>query len=91
MRALAQETETEIVESLKTEIIDPLILLLFALAVVYFLLGVMKFILNQDNENAQLEGKQHMIWGIIGIFIMIAVYGIIGFITTTLGVPDVVF
>ncbi len=77
-------------EAIKREIIDPLILLLFALAVVYFLFGMMKFIQNQDNAEAQSEGKQHMVWGIIGIFIMVAVYGILGFITTTLGVPDVV-
>ncbi len=77
-------------DKIKSEIITPLILLLFAAAIVYFLFGVMKFIQNQDNEEAQSEGKQHMVWGIVGIFIMVAVYGILGFITTTLGVPDVV-
>ncbi len=72
-------------DKIESEIITPLIFLLAALAVVYFLFGVMKFIQNQDNEEAQLEGKKHMAWGIIGIFIMIAVYGILGFITKTLG------
>lgn len=76
-------------DKIESEIINPLILLLFAAAVVYFVFGVMKFIQNQDNEEAQSEGKQHMVWGIIGIFLMVAVYGILGFITTTLGVPDV--
>jgi uncharacterized membrane protein YidH (DUF202 family) len=78
-----------ILSKIKSEILNPLILLLFALAVGYFLFGVMKFIQNQDNEEAQTQGKQHMVWGIVGIFLMIAVYGILGFITTTLGVPKV--
>ena len=75
-----------IIEKIKSEILNPLILLLFALAVVYFLYGVMKFVQNQDNEDAQEEGKSHMLWGIVGIFLMIAVYGILGFIARTLGV-----
>ena len=78
-----------ILSKIKSEILNPLILLFFALAVGYFLFGVMKFVQNQDNEEAQTEGKQHMIWGVVGIFLMLAVYGILGFIATTLGVPKV--
>lgn len=58
-------------------------MLLFALATLYFLFGLMKFIQNQDDENAQEEGKRHMVWGVIGIFLMIAVYGILNLIGTT--------
>ncbi len=76
---------------IKTEILNPLIWLLFALAVGYFLYGVFVFIQNQDNEKAKEEGKQHMLWGIIGIFLMIAVYGILGLIANTLGVPAPTF
>jgi hypothetical protein len=44
----------------------------------------MKFVLNQDNEDAQEEGKQHMLWGIIGIAIMVSAWGILHFIDSTL-------
>ena len=72
---------------IKTEILNPIIWLLFACAVGYFLYGVFVFIQNQDNEEAQKTGKNHMLWGILGIFFMIAVYGILGLIAKTLGVP----
>jgi len=67
-------------------IINPLILFLFALAVVYFLYGVFEFIANQENEEKKTSGKGHMLWGIIGITIMLGVWSILGMITNTLGI-----
>lgn len=64
-------------------ILQPLIELLFAAGVVYFLYGVMKFVLNQDNETAQDEGKMHMLWGIVGIAIMASAWGILHFVSST--------
>lgn len=69
-----------------TLIINPLILFLFALAVVFFLYGVFEFILNQENEEKKTTGKSHMIWGIIGITIMMGVWVILGIIVKTLGI-----
>lgn len=63
--------------------INPIILFLVALAVLYFLWGLFIFIKNQDNETAQEEGKNHMIWGVVGAFIMFAVYGILDIIANT--------
>jgi len=69
-----------------TLIINPLIGLLFALAIVYFLYGVFEFIANQENEEKKTTGKSHMLWGIIGIVIMMAVFTIMGLILNTLGI-----
>jgi len=67
-------------------IINPLILLLFGLAVVYFLYGVFEFISNGDSEEAKTKGKSHMIWGIIGIVIMMGVFTILNVIMNTFGI-----
>lgn len=76
---------TDFMDKVIDMILNPLIVLLFALAVMYFLLGLAKFIQGQDNEDAQVEGKRHMMWGVIGAFIMFAVYGILNIITSTAG------
>jgi succinate dehydrogenase/fumarate reductase cytochrome b subunit len=68
-------------------IINPLITLLFALAVVYFLWGVLGFFLNQDNEEQRTESKKHMLWGVIGITIMMGVWTILSIILNTLNIP----
>lgn len=74
-----------IIEKLNDLILNPLIALLFAVAVGYFLFGLLRFIQNQDNETAQEEGKRHMVWGVIGIFLMVAAYGILNLIGATVG------
>ncbi|MBI2631094.1 hypothetical protein HYW73_02660 [Candidatus Nomurabacteria bacterium] len=65
------------------EIINPLIIFLFGLALVFFLYGVLEFILNQENEEAKTKGKSHMMWGIIGLVIMMGVWTILGMIINT--------
>ena len=86
----ATKTSGTTVDSLLDKVIEnianPLIFFLFALAVVYFLYGVMIFIQNADSPDRRSEGFQHMIWGVIGIFIMVSSYGIINLIKVTLGV-----
>ncbi|MBI5798649.1 MAG: hypothetical protein HZB10_01835 [Candidatus Yonathbacteria bacterium] len=74
----------DIIQKITTNILNPILQLLFAFGVGYFLYGVMKFVLNQDNEDAQEAGKQHMLWGIIGLAIMVSAWGILHFIDSTL-------
>lgn len=71
-----------------TMIVNPIIELMFAVAVVMFLYGMLEFILNQQNEEKRTVGKSHMMWGVIGITIMIGVWGILGFMVRTLGISN---
>lgn len=70
-------------------IINPLIILLFALAVVYFLYGVFEFISNSENEEKKTTGKSHMIWGIVGIVIMMGVFTILSIIMNTFNIENI--
>jgi len=70
-------------------IINPLIALLFALAVVFFLYGVFEFIANQENEEKKTTGKQHMLWGVVGITIMMGVFMIMNMILKTFDIDYV--
>ncbi len=74
-----------LMRSINRVIINPLILLLFACALIYFLYGVLQFLLNPTNEEVRKSGKSHMMWGIIGLFIMVAVFAIMNIILNTLG------
>lgn len=67
-------------------IINPLIFFMFAVALMYFIYGVFEFISNSENEEKRTAGKSHMLWGVIGMFIMVAVFTIMSIITNTLGV-----
>ncbi len=76
----------DLLNGIKTEIVNPAIYLLLALAAVYFVWGVFVFVSNQENDEAREKGKQHMIWGIVGIAIMLSTFGIIEMIKGTIGV-----
>lgn len=58
------------------QIVNPLIGLMIAVAVVFFIYGVVEFISAANNEEARTKGRQHMVWGVIGLFIMVSVWGI---------------
>ena len=73
---------------MNSEIVNPLNTLLFALAVVYFLYGVFEFISNQENEENKTTGKSHMLWGVIGITIMMGVWAILNLVLSTIGVDS---
>ena len=68
------------------EIVNPIVLLLFVLAVIYFIWGVIRYVINADSDEERGTGRKHMIWGVVGMFIMAAVLGIIAIIENTIGV-----
>jgi hypothetical protein len=71
-------------------ILNPIIALLFGLAFAYFMWGVVKYVLHGDEEKSREEGRSAILWGIIGMFIMFGVFGIIKLIIGTIGAdPDV--
>ena len=68
-------------------IIQPLIVLLLTAGVAYFIWGVAMFIMNADNAEERAKGTQHLIWGVLGIVIMVGVIGILRIVTSTFNVP----
>jgi len=71
------------------QIINPLIVFLFALAVVYFLYGLVEFLGNAENDEKRSIGKSHMIWGVVGLTIMMGVWAILWVILNTLGITGI--
>ena len=66
------------------KIIDPLIILLSAVALLYFLWGLLEMIINADNETGRETGRRHMLYGVIGLAVMVSAYGIMNVICDTL-------
>ncbi len=66
----------DILKSIITVLVTPAIKLLFGFALVIFLYGVVEFIINSGNEEARSKGAQHILWGLVGLFIMVAALSI---------------
>lgn len=74
-----------VVKKVFTLVIDPVVRLLFAAAIFYFVWGVFKYIQNAADADARLAGGRHILWSTVGIFIMISVWGIIAVLKRTIG------
>lgn len=87
--AYASESVDQFIFNVNKLIINPLILLLFALALLFFLYGVFEFISNLDNEEKKTKGKSHMMWGVIGITIMMSVFTLMNIVLNTLNIDGI--
>ena len=74
-----------------TQIInDSVIPLIFALATVMFVWGVVQFVINSDEEAKKEKGKQFMLWGIIALAVMVSVWGLVKILGDTFNVNTTV-
>jgi len=67
-------------------ILRPIVPLLIGLAVVVFIYGVFNTVLSEGDKKEQ--GKEYMIWGIVGIFVMVSVWGLVNIVKDTFDLPE---
>lgn len=79
-------TAETLISRIEIFIINPILLLLFAAGFLYFLWGMSTFIWNAESEDGRTVGVRHMMWGIVGMFIMVAAWGFINLIKGTFGI-----
>lgn len=74
---------------IKCFIVTAVIPLIFALAFMFFLWGVFKFMRASDAK-AKQDSQKLIWWGLIGLFVMVSVWGIIRILGMTLGIETTV-
>ncbi len=67
----------QVLENVVSYILSPLYELVVVCTVIYFLYGVLVFMANGDDAEKKNQGKQHMLYGTIGLFIILSVGGIL--------------
>lgn len=63
-----------------------LIPLLITIAVVYFFWGLIQYVSAGGNEEKATEARNTMVYGIIALFVMVSVWGLIGLVGNTFGI-----
>lgn len=65
--------------------------ILLALTVLVFLYGLMKFMFKgQESEAARSEGRKVMLWGIIGLFVITSIWGLVAIAASLVGHSSIV-
>lgn len=67
-------------------IIDLLLPVVVGLGLLAFFWGLVKYIFAQGDESAKADGKKIMLWGLVALFVMVTVWGLVKLIATNLGV-----
>lgn len=84
------KTLAEIVVSIVNEISIYFITFVSGLSLIVFIWGVMKYIWKGDSDESRKKGRQLMIWGIIGLFVMFSVWGLVGVLGKTFKVDTTI-
>ncbi len=58
-------------------ILELIVGLLVALAIFYVIWGVFEFVQSSGDEEKRKEGRDRMIYGLIGVVVMLSVYGLL--------------
>lgn len=81
----ANSVVNSIVPKIVDNIVMPLLGLLFFLTLLIFIWGLFGFFTGSEDATKRKEGQQHILWGVVGMFIMVCVYGILRLVATTVG------
>ena len=76
---------TEFVDKLNDIILFPLITLMSGVAFLVFIYGCAVYIMNASNDTAREEGKKHIMYGIIGLLVMLSAYALLSIAANTFG------
>lgn len=69
------------------EILNAIIPVLVALGVVYFVWGVVQFVISSDEE-AKTAGRNRIVFGVIGLAVIIGVWGLVNILRNTFGLNN---
>ncbi len=67
-------------------ILNLLLPLVITLAVLFFFWGLAIFVLNAGDEEARAKGRSIMIWGVVALFFIVTVWGLVALLQQVFGV-----
>ncbi len=75
-----------VIDRINNVILFPLMTLMISVAIVIFLWGVFEYVYNSGEDGGRETGRQHMLWGIIGLLIMLSALAILKVAAGTFGI-----
>ena len=67
-----------------SEILNLSVLMLLGVAIVVFMWGVIQYVLASGDEKKLAAGRSYMLYGIIGLTVMVAVWGFVNLLVYTI-------
>jgi uncharacterized membrane protein YidH (DUF202 family) len=71
-------------------ILDALIPFIIGLAVFVIIWGIFNYVAHAAEEEKRAEARSYIVWGIVGVFFMISIWGFVTILINTLGVGSTI-
>lgn len=78
----------KIIQTVSNDILWPLITLLIVLATVSFIFGAIKLLLSAKEPKKIEEGRKFIIYGLLGLFTIVAMWGLVSVIKRTFDLSE---
>ncbi len=69
-------------------ILNTVITIVFVLAILVFGWGVVKYVSSAGNPEKEKEARSFLWWGVIGIFVLASIFGLVKFIGSATGIDQ---
>jgi len=69
------------------QLLNTIVPILIALAVVYFIWGVVSFVIAKEEE-AKTAGRDKIIYGLIGLVVIVSIWGLVSILKNTFGLSS---
>lgn len=85
----AAKTETlAFVAKVNDFILTPLILFMVGVALLVFFYGLFEYLVKADSDDGRETGRKHIMWGLIGLFVMTSAFAILKIAVATFGLEQ---
>jgi uncharacterized protein with GYD domain len=75
-----------VLAKIESVILFPLMSFMLSVAFLYFLWGAYQFVANAESDGGRETGKMHMLYGVIGMVVMVSALAILRIAAGTFGV-----
>ena len=70
------------------ELVNVAMPVVIGLALLFFFWGVAIYILNEGNAEKKGQGRSIMLWGVIAIFVILSIFGLVKMLQNTFGIDE---
>lgn len=88
LTSLARFEDITLLAEQAVGVINTLLFVVLSIAVLVFSWGIIKYITAAGDAAKVKEARSFIVWGLIGIFILVAVLGLVNFLVTGLGFEE---
>jgi len=85
---VSETTIQSLIQSLTTLVTESIVPIAFGLGTLMFFYGIARYVFNAGSKEEKVTGKHIMTWGVVVMFIMSAIWGIIAFLQRDIGIEN---